>query len=883
METTNGANYRFFARWAAFSYQNAIWVILLSIIIAGTSVVYTANNLGIHTDTTDMLSEEVPFRVNHKRYKEAFPQYEDALLLVLDAPTPEQAHAAAKQLNEYLQKDTEHFYEASYLSGDSFFEQNGLLYKDIAELEKITDRLAAAQPLIARLSENPALDTFASVLTEAVDEMISGRNLDLGAVFNGISTTLDTRMANMPRALSWQILLDGEQQADRYQEIILTRPKLDYTQLFAAEQPMNAIREAAKNLGITADSPTKLRITGEAALAFDELHSAMRGAQDAGMLALVLVIVVLLIALRTIGAIMTVLFSLALGLLLTAAFATFAVGHLNLISIAFAVLYIGLGIDYAIHFLLRHEEVQRTTGLSVTETLPKASGDIGHALMLCAVTTAIGFYAFMPTTYDGVAELGLISGSGMMISLLVTLTVVPALQRFFPMRTIKPLISMKPIHQALEWPGHSRKTVYTLTFFIVLLSLIALPQVRFDYNLLNLNDPHVESVETFRDLLENADNSPWHIVALEDDQTETEQLVHQLTALPEVDKVVTLLDMVPDNQDEKILLIEEMAMTLGPITFMPIVQKDMDVDAQRTALQELRQALGRLINEQPAHAAIETARALYRSLSGLLMRLDQAGTHAAQAQLLSATAHDLLHLLPKSIHRLQAALQAQPFDRQDMPESVRMHWLSDDHIFRVAIYPNENINDNDALTRFVRAVQQITPGATGVPVISLEAGEAVVDAFIHAFSLALIGVIVALLVLLRSVRSTMLVMVPLLLGALFTVATAVLFDVSFNFANVIALPLILGIGIDCSVHMVHRSGSTGENYENLLHTSTARAIFYSALTTMTGFGSMIFSQHQGTASMGLLLLIGVILTLACVLIILPVLLQSSGNKKVPVA
>lgn len=420
-------------------------------------------------------------------------------------------------------------------------------------------------------------------------------------------------------------------------------------------------------------------------------------------------------------------------------------------------------------------------------------------------------------------------------------------------------------------------------FFTVLLSLIALPQVRFDYNLLNLNDPHVESVETFRDLLENADNSPWHIVALEDDQAETEQLVQQLTALPEVDKVVTLLDMVPDNQDEKILLIEEMAMTLGPITFMPIVQKDMDVDVQRTALQELQQALGRLINEQPAHTAIETTRALYRSLSGLLMRLDQAGTHAAQAQLLSATAHDLLHLLPESIHRLQAALQAQPFDRQDMPESVRMHWLSDNHIFRVAIYPNENINDNDALTRFVRAVQQITPGATGVPVISLEAGEAVVDAFIHAFSLALIGVIVALLMLLRSVKSTMLVMVPLLLGALFTVATAVAFGVSFNFANVIALPLILGIGIDCSVHMVHRSCNTGENYENLLHTSTARAIFYSALTTMTGFGSMIFSQHQGTASMGLLLLIGVILTLACVLILLPVLLQSSESRKVPVA
>ena len=325
-----------------------------------------------------------------------------------------------------------------------------------------------------------------------------------------------------------------------------------------------------------------------------------------------------------------------------------------------------------------------------------------------------------------------------------------------------------------------------------------------------------------------------------------------------------------------------MAMTLGPITFAPVAQKAIDVNAQRTALQELQLALDRLVNEQPSHAAINKAHALHASLSRLLTRLDQTKDHEMQVQLLSAVTHDLLHLLPESIHRLQTALQAEPFDRKNIPESVKTHWLSDNHIFRIAIYPAENIDDNDALTRFVRAVQQITPGATGVPVISLEAGEAVVNAFIHAFSLALIGVITALLVLLKSVKSTALVLIPLLLAALFTGASTVLLGIPFNFANVIALPLILGIGIDCSVHMVHRGRSTGEAYENLLHTSTARAIFYSALTTMAGFGSLIFSQHQGTASMGLLLLAGVILTLVCVLIILPALLHSLENNKTSV-
>ncbi|MCB1947451.1 MAG: MMPL family transporter [Burkholderiales bacterium] len=878
MEISNGAGNRFFARWTAFSYQKAIWVIVLAVVIAGFSVLYTVNNLGVHTDTTDMLSEDVPFRINHKRYKEAFPQYEDALLLVVDAPAPELAHAAAKRLTLYLQNDKDHFYEASYLSGDPFFEQNGLLYKNISELENITDQLAAAQPLIARLAENLTLKTFASVLTEAVDEITQGRNLELDGVFNGMSATLDARLTGIPRALSWQILLDGERQTGLYQELVLTRPKHDYAQLFAAERSLNAVREAALSIGLTQDAPEQLRITGEAALAYDELHSAMRGAQDAGMLALALVVVVLLIALRTAGAIITVMLSLVLGLILTAAFATFAVGHLNLISIAFAVLYIGLGVDYAIHFLLRHEEIRRT-GAPVIQTLPMAGSDIGRALTICAVTTAIGFYAFIPTSYDGVAELGIISGSGMIISLLVTLTIVPALQRFFPIQPIKPLISVRPLHTALEWPIHARKSVYILTVLAVLLSVFALPKIRFDYNLLNLNDPRAESVMTFRDLLENAEDSPWHIIALADSRNETEQLVQQLSELPEVDKVISILDFVPDDQEEKLHLIEEMAMTLGPISFTSATQERIDVDLQRAALLNLQSALTRFLDEQPAHTSAHAAKNLHASILGLQQQLDALNENVAREKLLSAIEQDLLHLLPVSIHRLQLALNASPFTLQDIPESVKLHWLSGNGVYRIAVYPAENINDNDALKRFVRAVQHITPGATGVPVISLEAGKAVVDAFIHAFSLAFIGVVVALLILLRNIKSAVLVLVPLLLAALFTGAVTVLLGLPFNFANVIALPLILGIGIDCSVHMVHRSRNNGEAYENLLYTSTARAIFYSALTTMAGFGSLIFSHHQGTASMGLLLLVGVVLTLVCVLVILPVLLHAADNKR----
>lgn len=868
-----------FARWADFSYRNAIWIIPLILLFTALSAVYTANNLGVHTDTTDMLSEEVPFRANHIRYRQSFPQHEDTLVLVLNAPTPEQSHQAAKRFTQFLHNDPAQFSSIYFLTGESFFEKNGLLFKDLAELSRITDHLSAAQPMIARIAESPTLHTFASVLTEAVEALRTGRKLELEQVFDGVSVTLDARIKGQSRSLSWQALLGGEAQKDSYLEIISVQPALDYSQIFAAEQPINAIRAAAREMGFSGHTAQTLRITGEVALAHDELDSAMHGAQDAGVLALVMVAVVLSLAFRSAGAIVTVILSLIIGLLLTAAFATVAVGHLNLISIAFAVLYIGLGVDYAIHFILRLEEI-RTSGESISSALYKAGGDMGQSLLICALTTAIGFYAFMPTTYRGVAELGLISGSGMLISFLVTMTLLPAMQRIFITRMKPQSIAHQSSNTLLDWPRHAAKWVYGATAAAVIASAMALPHIRFDYNLLNLNNPRAESITTFQELLKSPEESPWYINILVDNPQKTEQISQHLRKLPEVDKVVSILDLVPENQEEKYQLIEEMAMILGPISFSStafLIADHYTVPEQRAALQRLAAALERFIAEQPAHAVHASASKLHLSLTNLLAHLDTLGQE--KGSFLRAAGHDLLSLLPDSIQRLQLALSAEPFNRQDLPVSVSELWHSHDNVYRIAVYPKENINDNDALRRFVRAVQTIAPDATGVPVISLEAGEAVVDAFIHAFSLALLGVILTIWIMLRSIASTLLALTPLLLAALFTGAGTVLFDLPFNFANIIALPLLLGIGIDSSLHMVYRSRNSGETHDNLLHTSTARAIFYSALTTLAGFGSLMFSTHQGTASMGLLLTIGLFLTLICVLIILPVLLQSFGKVK----
>lgn len=883
-ESSHSASYCFFARWAAFAYRNAIWVILVAFLVAALCGVYTVRNLGVHTDTTDMLSEELPFRANDIRYMAEFPQHDNTMLLVLDAPTPEQAYTAAKKLTETLQKDTINIHDAYYLSGDPFLERNGLLFKTIPELGYITDQLSAAQPLIARIAGDPTLFTFTTILTEAVEELRTGRKLELAPILSGVSATIEARLAGVPRALSWQTLFSGDKQESVYQELILVKPKLDYSQLFSAQQPIAAIRDAAEKIGLTDNAPEKLRITGEAALAYDELNSAMLGAQGAGLLALVMVAVVLFFALRTAGAILAVLLSLVLGVILTAAFAAFAVGHLNLISIAFAVLYIGLGVDYAIHLLLRHQELKGTNS-TVLNALYAAGGDIGHALTVCAITTAIGFYAFIPTAYQGVAELGIISGTGMLISLIVTLTIVPALQRYLPIRKRKlPASGGRIGNRLLDLPIRFRKLVYLATLLAVIIAIVALPQIKFDYNLLNLNDPQAESVQTFQELLADEKDTAWHSVVLADNQQEAKQIVARLEKLPEVDKVISIFDLVPPEQTEKIEFINEMALTLGPVVFLDasLSAGVHTIAEQREALEELNNLLTQFILEQPDHLTTVSIRNLNTALTGLLSHLDTLNFDGGnnQLQFLDAISQDLLGLLPDALERLQVAFEAAPFIQQELPASLSSHWYSQNGVYRIAVYPTDNIGNNDALRDFVRAVQQTAPQATGVPVISLEAGEAVVDAFIHAFSLALVGVILALLVLLRNIVDTLLVLAPLLLAALFTGAATVLLAIPFNFANIIALPLLLGIGIDCSIHMVHRCRNAPIFCENLLQTSTARAIFYSALTTMAGFGSLAFSPHQGTASMGLLLAVGVVLTLICVLVILPALLYPLNQRSV---
>jgi hypothetical protein len=215
-----------------------------------------------------------------------------------------------------------------------------------------------------------------------------------------------------------------------------------------------------------------------------------------------------------------------------------------------------------------------------------------------------------------------------------------------------------------------------------------------------------------------------------------------------------------------------------------------------------------------------------------------------------------------------------------LPEDLIEQWVSKDDHYRVTVFPRENLNDNAAIRRFVAAVRTVAPDAIGFPVIYLEAGDAVVKAFKQAFLMALVAVTFLLLILLRPKSDTLLVLLPLLLAGILTGAASVIVRIPFNFANVIALPLLLGIGVDSSIHMVHRMRAAPPAGGQLLETSTARAVLYSSLTTICSFGNLAVSPHQGMASMGVLLTIGIGFTLLCTLVVLPALMVRRKESRV---
>ena len=869
-------------KWIRFVQKAGVVVLAVVFALTFLAFRYTADNLKMNTDTEDMLSTELAWRKLDKEYEELFPQYDDNILIVVEAGTPDQALDAAGLLYQRLQQEQALFNRVYYPNGLPVFRESGLLYLDTGELQDLSDNLAGIQPFLAKLIRDPSFRGLFGVLSDAIDALEDGEEIDIAPVLTQINAAVAALDDDEPFRVSWQQLMSGENrntdtQGDTtpagdnhgettYREFIILQPKLDFGGFFPATQAIDRIHGIYEDLDIASSPGADIHLTGNVVLAHEELQSVMKGAETAVFLALCLVTIIMLLGLGSAKLALVTIISLVTGLVFTAAFATVTVGRLNLISVAFAVLYIGLGVDAAIHYCLRYKEYL-TAGENSRTALNNTSTSIGGSLFLCAASTAIGFFAFIPTDYTGVAELGWISGFGMMISFVVTLTVIPALLALAPLK-LGPDKNSPPEDRAgryrlIDLPTAHAGKILGVTAVLVIASALLLTNLRFDHNPLNLHDQDGAALNTFRRLLADNSLSPWTSVMIAADAAEAARYEALFAGSDLVEQTRSVADFIPGDQEEKLSVIDEMSLLLGDLSGGDPAAAGSDPAARAAAVSAFREKL-----QETRLADDPVIPALRANLSRLLEESDP----AVRADKLARLEHSVLASLPGRLDALTASLNADFISLENLPPDLRQRWVSADGQRRIEIYPEKDMQDNVALREFVRGIQAISPRVVGSPVLNLEASDAVAKAFRQAFLYAFIVITLMLLILLARKRDVLLVLIPLLTAAIITGGISVLAGIPLNFANVIALPLLLGIGVDSGIHIIHRFRTDLPAGTNILATSSARAVIVSCLTTMGGIGNLALTPHAGTASMGMLLTLGIGITLVCMLVVLPALL-----------
>lgn len=873
MLETAATKYRILlANWTALVRRGAWGVVGLALLFTALSVNYLIENTRINTDTTDMLSADLPFRQFDREMSAAFPEMSDNLLVVIDGHTPDLADHAALAMAARMRAAPKVFGNVHDIAGEVFFRRNGLLYLDVDELYDLSDKLAEAQPFLGSLWQDLSLRGLFAMLGKAID--VSGRTdigqpVEIASILNSLAAVGEAQLRGEFSQISWRDLMQGKDDgANANRRFLLVKPPLDFDSLSPASDVMDAVRALAVDMGFGENSGVRVRLSGSAALAQEELESVEEGMGLAGILSLTLVLILLAVGLKRVSLVIATILTLLMGLIWTAAFAIIALGALNLISVAFAVLFIGLSVDFGIHYALRYKEAV-DEGSAQGEALERAASGVGGALTLSAICAAIAFYSFLPTDYQGLAELGLIAGTGMFIALFANVTVLPALLSLTPISARRGAKTTNTLPAfAFQTFVKKRARGICLVFMVVGgIALMIAPKVDFDFDPLNLKDRSTESMATLVDLMADSRTSPYSIEILMPDLESAKKTAEQLGKLNTVKQVETLADYVPLEQDEKLAVIRTMALFLAPA---------MSGDGERAKLDDdmragtVRAFLGKL-SVLADKGAVDDKVAAKRLEQVLRSALKQGNAELAELEA------RYLVSLPAQLALLKQSLEARAVTLKDLPHSVTQRQITGDGRVRIEVYPKEDLQDRDALVRFVDEVREVAPRAIGSPVVILEAGRAVLRSFFQAGAMSVIVIAMLLLIILGKLRDVMLVFAPLLLAGVFSLAATVLFGLSFNFANVIVLPLLFGLGVAGGIHLVSRDAGEGGGGA-VLETSTPRAVMFSALTTIGSFGSIALSSHPGTSSMGVLLTVAISLTLLCTLIFLPALMAMVSGK-----
>ena len=892
---------RFFFVIERFAYRRSLLVISVSLVLAILSLWVTAQKLTFKTGRGDLVAKGLPYVEQYKNYREQFEDLEGMVVVVEGKHTADMA-GFAEALAIKLQAQSHLFSQVVYKIDTHYFRSRFLLYLNQDELQSLTRKLVDHQGFLESVNGAPGLHTLLSSINAEISsgmvdslltDFLGGDDEEETADAGGLSLLIrlleemtQHLMGETGYRSPWQALFTGSGDSLREKGymvsenddllFILVVPNEDETSFTGYK---DAVALARQYIAETQkDFPDiTVGLTGEEVISSDEMVTTQADVETASKIALTGVALLFIIAYRGVVKPLLAVFCLLLALCWTIGFTTLTIGHLNILSIVFTTILIGLGIDFGIHILERYKE-ERLKGNEILEALQKTVQGTGRGNFSGAITTAMAFGAMVLTDFIGIVELGWIAGWGILFCMVAMLLVLPALITLEE-KWRKPHYAQEKTAtpKQKQWVDKLFDHYYLiigLCTVLVLIASVSLKDLRFDYNLLNLQAKGTEAVQYEMKILESAGRSAWSAAMLADSLEEVQQKELQLKALPTVARFESISVVIPEHQEENLLTIRK---DLAPLL------KELEVEPEDVAfsLKALNKTLKRiqfkLQGREEGGDPLDPVRVAGNRLRNFLEKSQKIEQGLAESRLENFSA-----LLFTDYRDLMDELKANAEPRlvrlEEIPPKLRERYISKKGKYVIHIYPSVDIWDLDERRKYLNDLRSVDPNVTGTAVHMFESTRLMTEGYVKGGLYAMTAIIFYVFFMFRNVRTVFFVLLPVLAGSIWTVGVMELIGLKLNMANLVILPLILGVGVVNGIHITHRYREEEDKHASVLGKSTGQAVVLSSFTTMIGFGSLMVADHSGVCSLGLVLTIGVFNCLIASITFLPALLKLSTAK-----
>ncbi len=863
------------------------WFVWPQVVLFGLCVWFTVAKLEFHTNRNDLVGADKKYHQNFLRFKKEFPAQDD-LVVVVESESIARNRQFVERLGAKLELETNLFVDVFYKGDLKMMGPKALLFVPEADLKELHQALNDYRPFIQQFSQasnlaslfglvNTQFRTAKQETNAANDSLIKA----LPALRRLIEEGTDIlKRPGTPPSPGVNALFGAGAEAEKASYITFANGKIYLVTARARREEVNAdavarIRELIASTQVEVPG-VNVGLTGEPVLEVDEMDQSQRDSTIASIVSLVGCALIFIYGYKSTGRPLKAVFALIIGLGYTMGFTTLTVGHLNILTITFVPILIGLAIDFGVHLITRYEEELRN-GRSELESMELAMVNTGQGIFTGALTTATAFLAMGLTDFRGIQEMGIICGGGLLVCLVPMMTLLPVLLLRGKQNVIDHASHPVDRRDKLERLWLDRPwTVTGVTLALSGIAVLGGLRVKFDYNLLNMQSAGLPAVEFEEKLIRSSDKSVLFGAVVANSLAEAKQLEARLTALPGVSSIDSMAKFIGDDQTSKLRTVTRIKAETGSIRFAPVDRELIHAEDLSRTMWSLQGYLGLAlgsVGDSDKSLSLELAslrKAIADFRKGLLDETNpERLTRATEFQ---TALFDDLHATFRSLREQD---DSAPLGVDDLPHSLRSRFVGVTGKHLLMVYPRTNVWDRAPQAEFVRQLRSIDENATGTPVQLYEYTSLLRSSYEKAAWYAIAAISLMVFFHFKSPTCVILSLIPVGVGFFWMVGFMGWRGIDFNPANIMTLPLVVGIGVTNGIHILNRFAE--ERDPGILGKSTGKAVLVSGLTTIAGFGSLVIAQHRGISSLGFTMAVGVTTCMVVGLTFLPALLKLLGK------